>query len=112
MAYTTARRDHVWVIVSDGTAGGVTIGGATDAQERVRTIRWLPAAASDTVTIDRIKSDGTTETVWEDNAGGTGALLGARESRLDLRFTYGFKVVMSNGGKLYLYEMLDAPGGR
>ena len=111
MAYTTARRDHVWVIVSDGTAGGVTLGaGKSDAQEKFRTIRWIPAAGADTITIDRVKEDGTsTETIWE-SSGGTSTV--PQESRLDVRFTRGFKVVMSNGSKLYLYEALDGPMGR
>ncbi len=86
MAYTVARRDHVWFIQSDGTAGGVTVFGDT---ERLRTIRWHPVAS----------------------AGGTGATLVPQESRLDVRLTFGFKVVMPSGGKLYLYEALDGPAG-
>jgi hypothetical protein len=108
MAYTVARRDHVWFIQSDGTAGGVTVFGDT---ERLRTIRWHPVAVTDTVTLDRVKTDGTTETVWEASAGGTGATLVPQESRLDVRLTFGFKVVMPSGGKLYLYEALDGPAG-
>jgi hypothetical protein len=110
MAYTTARRDHVWFVSSDGTVGGITLGGgASDAQEKFRTIRWIPAAGADTITIDRIKEDLTTETIWE-SSGGTSTV--PQESRLDIRFTRGFKVVMSTGGKLYLYEALDGPMGR
>lgn len=105
MAYTTAQRDHVVFVQSDGTAGGVTVGGGTtDAQRRIRTIRWIPAANADTITIDRVKEDLTTETVWESTAGGSTL---TEESRIDLRLTRGFKVVMSSGGKLYLYEALD-----
>ncbi len=79
--------------------------------ERLRTIRWHPVAVTDTVTLDRVKTDGTTETVWEASAGGTGATLVPQESRLDVRLTFGFKVVMPSGGKLYLYEALDGPAG-
>lgn len=105
MAYTTALRDHVWFVLSDGTAGGVTLGaGRTDAQERIRTIRWIPAAGADTITIERVKEDLSTEVVWESTGG---AVTTPQESRLDLRLTRGFKVVMSTGGKLYLYEALD-----
>lgn len=111
MAYTTARRDHVWFVQSDGTGGGVTLGdGKGDDQEKFRTIRWIPATNADTVTIDRVKEDGTTETIWESK--GDGSTVKPEESRLDVRFTRGFKVVMSNGSKLYLYEALDGPQAR
>lgn len=110
MAYTTALRDHVWFVSSDGTAGGITLGaGRSDQMEKFRTIRWIPAAGTDTITIDRVKEDGTTETIWE-SAGG--AATTPQESRLDIRFTRGFKVVMTTGGKLYLYEALDGPPAR
>jgi hypothetical protein len=110
MAYTTALRDHVWFVSSDGTAGGVTLGGGLgSSQERIRTIRWIPAAGTDTITIDRVKEDLSTETVWE-SVGGTSTI--PQESRLDIRFTRGFKVVMTTGGKLYLYEALDGPMAR
>lgn len=105
MAYTTALRDHVWFVSSDGTAGGITLGGGRSAaMERIRTIRWVPAGIADTITIDRVKEDGTTETVWESQAGGVAA---QQESRLDVRLTRGFKLVMTTGGKCYLYEWLD-----
>jgi hypothetical protein len=110
MAYTSALRDHVWFISSDGTAGGITIGGgASAAVEKFRTIRWIPAAGTDTITIDRIKEDLSTETVWE-SAAGTSTV--PQESRLDLRLTRGFKLVMTTGGKAYLYEALDGPVAR
>lgn len=107
MAYSSALRDHVWVITSDGTVGGVTLGGGkTDAEQRIRTIRWIPAAGADTITIERVKNDLTTEVVWQ-SAGGTSTV--PQESRLDLRLTRGFKVTMSTGGVLYLYQSLDGP---
>lgn len=110
MAYTTALRDHVWFISSDGTAGGVTLGaGKSEAQEKFRTIRWVPAAGADTVTVERFKEDGTSEVVWE-SAGGTFTV--PQESRLDLRCTRGFKVTMTTGGKLYLYQALDGPAAK
>jgi len=110
MAYTTALRDHVWFISSDGTAGGITLGGGrSDQMEKFRTIRWIPAAGTDTITIERVKEDLTTEVVWE-SSGGTSTV--PQESRLDIRFTRGFKLVMSTGGKCYLYEALDGPPAR
>src|SRR5579885_3397634 len=108
MAYTVARRDHVWFIQSDGTAGGVTVFGDT---ARLRTLRWHPVAVTDTVTLDGVKPDGPTQSGWEACAGGPGDPLLAQESRLDVRLTFGFKVVMPSGGKLYLYEALDGPAG-
>lgn len=109
MAYTTALRDHVWFVSSDGTAGGITLGaGRSDQMEKFRTIRWIPAANSDTITIDRVKEDGSTETIFESFA----LDKAVQESRLDIRFTRGFKVVMTTGGKLYLYEALDGPPAR
>lgn len=109
MAYTTALRDHVWFVSSDGTAGGVTIGSGLSSQmEKFRTIRWIPAANSDTVTIERVKEDASTEVIFESFA----LDKSVQESRLDIRFTRGFKVVMTNGGKLYLYEALDGPPAR
>ena len=112
MAYTTALRDHVWFVSSDGTAGGITLGDSrSDAAEKFRTIRWIPAGANDTITIERVKEDGTTEVIWE-SAQGTGTVLTTQESRLDVRFTRGFKIVMTTGGKCYLYEALDGAIGR
>lgn len=106
MAYTTELRDHVWFVQSDGTAGGVTIGaGASDAQERINVIRWIPATNADTITISRFDEDGNAEVVWESQ--GDGATVAPEESTLELRLTRGFKVIMSNGGKLYLYERLS-----
>jgi hypothetical protein len=110
MAYTAALRDHVWVIVSDGTPGGFTQGTGDSAQvERWRTIRWIPAAAADTITISRIAADGTQEVIWESTAGGSTA---PQESRLDVRFTRGFNITMSTGGKCYMYQMVDGPTAR
>jgi hypothetical protein len=96
-------------VQSDGTGGGFTQGGKPDQQEKIRTIRWIPAAGTDTITISRIREDGTTEVVWESAAGGSTA---PQESRLDVRFWRGFNVTMTTGGKCYLYEALDAPVGR
>src|SRR6266404_771944 len=107
--YTANLRDHVWVIVSDGTAGGFSspatpdLGGGSSG-ERWRTIRWIPNAATDTITIDRIKIDGTTETIFESQAGGATSV---QESRLDVRFTRGFKIVMTNLSRVYAYQALD-----
>jgi len=99
-----ALRDHVWFIDTNGLVGNA---GKSDAMEKIRTIRWLPAAGGDTITIERIKEDGTsTEVIWESAGGGTTA---PQESRLDIRFTRGMKVTQSAGGKLYLYEALDGP---
>lgn len=110
MAYTTALRDHVWFVQSDGTAAGITLGGGASSQtEKFRTIRWLPAAGTDTITIERVKEDLTTEILWE-SAGGASTV--PQESRLDIRFTRGFKLVMTTGGKCYLYEALDGPAAR
>lgn len=106
MAYTTALRDHVWFISSDGTAGGVTLGGGrSDAQERIKTIRWIPAAGTDTITIESFKEDGTSIGVQWESVGGASTV--PQESRLDLRLCRGFKIVMTTGGKVYLYEALD-----
>lgn len=96
-----ALRDHVWFIDTSATIGA----GKGDAQERWRTIRWLPAAGGDTITIERVKEDLTTEVIWESVGGGSTA---PQESRLDVRFTRGFKVTLS-GGKLYAYQALDGP---
>lgn len=107
MAYTTALRDHVWAITSDGTAGGVTLGaGLSSQQERIKTIRWIPAAGTDMVTVESFKEDGTSIGVQWESVGGSSTAV--QESRLDLRLCRGFKVVMTTGGKLYLYEALDA----
>lgn len=111
MAYTTALRDHVWAITSDGTAGGFTQGGgASAAVEKFRTIRWIPAAGTDTITIESFKEDGTTQGIIWESSGGTSTV--PQESRLDLRCTRGFKIVMTTGGKAYLYEALDGPPAR
>jgi hypothetical protein len=110
MAYTFALRDHVWFISSDGTVGGVTLGGGLSAQmEKFRTIRWLPAAGTDTITIESFKDDGSSlGVIWESTGGASTA---PQESRLDLRCIRGFKIVMTTGGKCYLYEALDGPAG-
>lgn len=100
-----ALRDHVWFIDTNATLGS----GRSDQMEKIRTIRWIPAAGTDTITIERVKEDGTTEVVWESVAGTSTV---PQESRLDLRLTRGFKVTQSAGGKLYLYEALDGPIAR
>lgn len=109
MAYTTALRDHVWAITSDGTGGGFTQGNLTAAQERFQAIRWLPAAGADTITLEVFKEDGTSlGIVWESVGGGSTI---PQESYLQLRCVRGFKLVMSTGGKCYLYQVLDSPAG-
>lgn len=115
MAYTANIRDHVWFILADATAGGFTTSftQGADPTERFRTIRWIPAAGTDTITIERLDAGGipftpTAQVIWESVAGGSTS---PQESRLDVRFTKGFKVVMTTGGKLYLYEALDGPIG-
>lgn len=111
MAYTTAIRDHVYFFQSDGTGGGVTVGdGLTGNELRVKTIRWIPAAVGDTVTISRVTETGTTEVLWE--AKGNGVTVEPQESRLELRLTRGCVVLMTTGGKLYLYLALDGPSAR
>ena len=100
-----ALRDHVWFVDTNATIGG----GTSDSQQKFRTIRWLPAAGADTITIERVKEDLTTEVIWESVGGGSTI---PQESRLDVRFTRGFKVTQSAGGKLYLYQALDGPPAR
>lgn len=95
-------RDHVWFIDTSATLGT----GQPDDQQKFRTIRWLPGAGVDTVVLERVRQDGLTEPIWESAAGGSTV---PQESRLDVRFTRGFKVTISAGGKLYLYQALDGP---
>lgn len=113
MAFTSALRDHVWFV--QGTADGDNglIANSPPSEQKWRTVRFLPGGAAATVTVERIKEDGTTEVIWESAGGGSTI---PQESRLDVRATKGFKVtfpsVAAGTSKLYLYGALDGAIGR
>jgi hypothetical protein len=99
-----ALRDHVWFIDTAATLANVPPG-----EQRWRTIRVIPGAATDDVSIDRIKEDSTFEEIWRHKA----IDLSVHESRLDLRSTRGFRVRFTSGTPtLYIYGALDGPMAR
>lgn len=102
MAYTAVINDEVYVITSDGTVGGFTYGtGQPGDTLSLRLIRWVPAGATDVITLSSFREDGTTaQVVWADEADS----LGGRESWvIPLKLQRGFNIVMPTGGVAYLY---------
>lgn len=91
--------DHV-LIVDTADAANVAVGGQVITEEiRSRTIRWIPSAGGDTVVVQ----NGDGDLIWQSAGGGSTI---PQESRLDVRFRKGIRVV-TLGGTLFVYLNLD-----